>query len=71
MKGDIFMLGSIICWGIALGILFTTSTGATDIYIRCAISMGFILLGIFSRAVSVYYETHKKESKENENKQNT
>lgn len=66
------MLGSIICWGTALGILFTSSGQTTsDIYIRCVIAMGFIFLGIFSRAVSVYHETHKRETKDTDNKQNT
>lgn len=66
------MLGSLICWGTALGILFTSAgQSVNDIYIRCAIAMGFIFLGIFSRAVSVYHETHKRETEEKENKQNT
>lgn len=66
------MLGSLICWGTALGILFTSSGQTTnDIYIRCAIAMGFIFLGIFSRAVSVYHEIHKKDPKDYKNEQHT
>jgi hypothetical protein len=64
------MLGSLICWGTALVILFTSSGVAPDIYIRCAIAMGFIFLGIFSRAVSVYQEVHAKDDNK-DNKQNT
>lgn len=66
------MLGSIICWGTALGILFTSSgLSDNDIYIRCAIAMGFMFLGIFSRAVSVYHETHKQNIETSETKPNT
>lgn len=65
------MLGSLICWGAAITILATNNGSFSDIYIRCAIAMGFIFLGIFSRAVSVYQEVHKKDTDEKENKQNT
>lgn len=65
------MLGSLICWGMALAILFTSAGDSANIYMRCLVAMGFIFLGIFSRAVSVYYETHKHENNENKNEKNT
>ena len=52
------MLGSVVCWAIGLGMLFNRVEGFTDDYTRMLYAMGFIFLGILSRAVSVYRETH-------------
>jgi hypothetical protein len=52
------MLGNIACWGIALGIMLSKTMSAEDLYIRTLLAMGFILLGILSKAVDVYRETH-------------
>ena len=52
------MLGSVVCWAIALGMLFNRIEGFTTDYTRMLYAMGFIFLGILSRAVSVYRETH-------------
>lgn len=56
------MLGNIFCWCVALGILFSKSTGRDDLYIKTLLAMGFIFLGILSKAVDVYRETHKQTS---------
>ena len=65
------MFGSIFCWGTALALLFTTSKDVTDLYTRCCFAMGFIFLGILSRAVSVYHDTHMKQDDVKETTQNT
>lgn len=56
------MLGSVVCWAIGLGMLFSRVEGLvfefTTDYTRMLYAMGFIFLGILSRAVSVYRETH-------------
>ena len=70
IKGELTMLGSLICWAAALALLVVRAGNESELYTTCFVAMGFIFLGIFSRAVSVYYETHKREP-EKENKQNT
>lgn len=52
------MLGNIACWAIAIGIMLSKTMGAQDLYVRTLLAMGFILLGILSKAVDVYRETH-------------
>lgn len=52
------MLGCVVCWGIALGMLFPKLGGFTDDYTRMLYAMGFIFLAILCRAVEVYRETH-------------
>ena len=52
------MLGNIACWAIALGIMLSESIGAQDLYIRTLLAMGFIFLGILSKAVDTYRDTH-------------
>lgn len=52
------MLGSIICWGIALGIMLSEANNFEILCIRTLLAMGFIFLGILSKAVDVYRETH-------------
>lgn len=53
------MLGNIICWAIAAGIMLSKTTSAEDPYTRTLLAMGFIFLGILSKAVDVYRETHE------------
>lgn len=55
------MIGHAICWGLALGMLFSRTEGLTGDYTKLLFAMGFILLGIFSKAVSVYHDTHTVE----------
>lgn len=52
------MLGNITCWCIALGIIFSKSSSAGDLYTKMLLAMGFILLAILSKAVDVYHDTH-------------
>ena len=52
------MLGCAVCWAIAMGMLIDKFQGFTTDYTRMLYAMGFIFLGILSRAVSVYRETH-------------
>ena len=62
------MLGNLICWIIAIALLATKVNGVDEWHIRVLFAMGFILLGILSKAVDVYQATHtKEENKETKN----
>lgn len=52
------MLGNIACWTIALGIMFSEANNFEVLCIKTLLAMGFIFLGILSKAVDVYRETH-------------
>ena len=52
------MLGNLICWVIALGIMLSDNVNREDLYIKTLLAMGFIFLGILSKAVDTYRETH-------------
>ena len=60
------MIANMICWVIALGLILSKSINASVLFIKLGFAMGFILLGILSKAVDVYHETHKKENKQDE-----
>ena len=53
------MLGNLVCWVIALGMMLSDSTNREDLYIKTLLAMGFILLGVLSKAVDAYRDTHK------------
>ncbi len=55
------MLGNITCWAIALGIMLSKTMTTEDLYVKTLLAMGFIFLGILSKAVDVYRETHVME----------
>lgn len=59
------MLGNITCWCIALGIMLSESTSPSDLYTKTLLAMGFIFLGILSKAVDVYRDTHSNKNKSN------
>ena len=68
------MLGNFICWAVAAGIMLSKTTTAEDLYVRTLLAMGFVFLGILSKAVDVYRETHVIEIDEetlNQIKKNT
>lgn len=52
------MIGNLICWVIALGVMLSKSISREDLYIKSVIAMGFIFLGILSKAVDTYKDTH-------------
>ena len=52
------MLGNIVCWAIALGIMLSKSISVNDLYIKSLLAMGFIFLGILSKAVDIYRDAH-------------
>ena len=52
------MLGNLICWVIALGMMLSESMNREDLYIKTLMAMGFIFLGVLSKAVDVYKDTH-------------
>ena len=55
------MLGNLACWVIALGMMLSESISREDLYIKTVLAMGFIFLGILSKAVDVYKDTHTVE----------
>ena len=52
------MLGNLMCWAMAIGIMLSKPLGAQDLYIITLLAMGFIFLGILSKAVDTYRDTH-------------
>lgn len=52
------MLGNFTCWVIAIGIMLSKTMTTEDLYMKTLLAMGFIFLGILSKAVDAYYETH-------------
>jgi hypothetical protein len=52
------MLGNVVCWAIALGMLFPKFEGFTEDYKRMVFAMCFMLIGILCKAVDVYRDTH-------------
>lgn len=59
------MLANIACWAIALGIMLSESLNREDLYIKSILAMGFIFLGILSKAVDAYHDTHSKNDRPN------
>lgn len=59
------MLGNIICWVIALSLMLSKTMSSDDLYTRTLLAMGFIFLGILSKAVDVYHDTHSNNDKSN------
>lgn len=52
------MIGNLACWVIALGMMLSKSVSREDLYIKTLLAMGFIFLGVLSKAVDVYKDTH-------------
>ena len=53
------MLEELVCWGIALGLMFSKVEGFTSDYTRIAFAMGFIILGSIYKAIDVYRTMHR------------
>ena len=53
------MIGNIVCWCVAIGIMLSKSTNQEDLYTRTILAMGFIFLGILSKMADYYHEAHK------------
>lgn len=60
------MIGNLICWIFAFGLVLSESVDRTDMFIKLAFAMGFIFLGSFCKLVDVYREVNKKESTNND-----
>ena len=52
------MLEELVCWGIALGLMFSKVEGFTSDYTRITFVMGFIILGSIYKVIDVYRTTH-------------
>lgn len=52
------MLEEVVCWGIALGLMFSKVEGFTTDYTKIIFAMGFIILGAIYKAIDVYRTTH-------------
>lgn len=61
------MLANLICWVIALGMMLSKSVNREDLYIKTLLAMGFIFLGILSKAVDVYRDVKLGGSAERKN----
>ena len=57
------MLGNVICWIIAIGIMLSKATTAEDLYIRTLLALGFIFVGVLSKAVDTYRYAHEHKNK--------
>lgn len=55
------MLANLTCWVIAFGIMLSKSISREDLYIKMLLAMGFIFLGILSKAVEAYYTVNNKD----------
>jgi hypothetical protein len=54
------MLANITCWVIALGLMFSESVDRRDLYIKSALAIGFIFVGVLSKSADYYREIHIK-----------
>ena len=52
------MLEELVCWGIALGLMFSKVEGFTSDYTRIIFGMSFTMLGAIYKAIDVYRTTH-------------
>lgn len=59
------MLGNVICWAIALGLMFSRVDGFTSDIHKILLAMGFILLAILNKAVYAYQLVHTPAEEEN------
>ena len=50
------MLANITCWVIALGLILSKTSSESEMYTKLLFAMGFIFLGILSKAVDYYRE---------------
>lgn len=57
------MIGNILCWIFAISLMLTKSSNLDDLYTRTLLAMGFILLGIISKAVDYYRDIHDDKHK--------
>ena len=57
------MLGNVICWCIAIGIMLSKSTSVNDLYTRTLLALGFIFVGVLSKAVDTYRAVHENKNK--------
>ena len=58
------MLGNIICWCAAIGIMLSKSADQTNLYTKTLLAMGFIFLGILSKTADYYHEAYKSVKEE-------
>ena len=65
------MLANITCWAIAIALIVSKTNPAFDLSTKLLFAMGFIFLGILSKAVDVYNVAHNAKIVETKNKENT
>jgi hypothetical protein len=61
------MIGNILCWVIAISLILANNAVLDNMYERLLFAMGFIFLGILSKAVDYHHGVHNT-SKEKNNK---
>lgn len=54
------MLANLACWVIAIALILSKTATQTELFIKLGFALGFIFLGICSKAVEVYHDIQKK-----------
>ena len=53
------MLGNIMCWVMAIALIFSESVDRNDMFMKLLFAMGFILVGAVCKLVDAYREANK------------
>jgi hypothetical protein len=54
------MIGNILCWVIALALILSDTVVAAQLYTKVLLALGFIFVGVLSKAVDVYHDVHRR-----------
>jgi hypothetical protein len=53
------MLGNLMCWIMAIALIFSKSMDRNDMFLKFVLAMGFILVGAVCKLVDAYREVNK------------
>lgn len=59
------MLSNIMCWVIAIALIFSESLNREDMYVKMLLAIGFIFVGTVSKAVDTYRVIHAPAKQDN------
>lgn len=62
------MLANIMCWIMAIALIFSESVDRNDMLMKLLFAMGFILVGAVCKLVDVYREVNKPAASEKSDK---
>ena len=54
------MLANLACWVIAIALILSNSATQTELFIKLAFALGFIFMGICSKAVEAWQDIRTK-----------